>query len=244
MPAAAPVADKADDDLFDDISDDSEAEAKPEEKPEEAAEDDGEVNPENEKELIRDLIAEMAEMGVVVPDSVTDCKDFCQHLATAIKTHKATKQSMAGDQTATAESGEPAQEEAPMMMSLVKHFDPAVRAMAELTTTSEKGSRLKRLKRVYKRGILKPEVARRLRSEVEGWNLSLNRLGKLSPSPIDRILDVLEQIPAEVNLSGVRAVPSPLRGGKAEMEEIADRLTSGPETVKKAARTEEVDPFA
>src|SRR5262245_34595187 len=81
-----------DDDLFPDVTDEGEA-GEEEEAPEEPEAPAGgeDLDQMDEGDMVRDLISELSDMGIVIPDSVTNCRSLCEHLHTALGTHKATK---------------------------------------------------------------------------------------------------------------------------------------------------------
>lgn len=229
------------DDIFDDIDDDTSGDdgdmddAPPSnEPPEQAAPGDA-----DESELVREAVADIAELGIVIPDSVQSCRDFCEHFVTAVKTHKATKAMGSGDGTGEAvamSTSDAATEESPMMMNTVReHFDPAVRhlgqvaeVLAENHVKSTRKGYLKRIARLERYSKITADHAGDLRKMAGGIQLSLNRQGDaVARTTLDEILDNLERMPVDgLALSSVRSIPNPLPANEEDVKEMAERLTT------------------
>lgn len=142
--------------------------------------------------IINEVSAELEAMGVVVTPS-KDADEFLRHLATALKTHKATKDLESGEaDRKPAEPETPVNaEQPPALMSsraLRNHKDPVVRMLAAREEKRARESRLAAIDKLVRQGRITKAMANELRAEASGLTVTLSASGEPVPSELDKWL--------------------------------------------------------
>jgi hypothetical protein len=188
--------------------------------------------------------------GIHLPPD-TNKENFCEHLAIALHAIKgATGQLEAEEEPEEELEGEPEpgeegeegatysgedeeqaqQEPRPVMMSLDTVHDPITRGLFKRAAADHKNKQLRALASLQKRG-LPPHRADKLRAQIEGYKLSLDRSGEVVQKKVDHELSLLDEVlPAprgkngKVPIRTARRVERPGAGAEADSpEEIAAR---------------------
>jgi hypothetical protein len=202
--------------------------------PADVAVDNGEGGAEDK---LPDVIAKLKEHGIKVPDETT-CDEFVNALYIALDAAKHAKIGMAdetGADTNPMTPEAPVEESNGLMMSLLKHTDPAIRKLAQETQELKKEKHQRflddcstRINRLIKVG-LKPPLAKALKAELAGMAMSGTGLATQN---VATKLSLLEQ-----QMAGNKDLTRPLSDATViDNPRLAPGTVLTPEDVKRIAK--------